>query len=142
MTGPTTVDMSVGSPTFSTPANWASPATTWSKMLRCTMARVGAVQIWPEWKAHTEPMAVTTPLMSASSNTTAPPLPPSSMSIRFMVGAPAEAMRCPTAVDPVNETMSTSGEVVRTEAGSAPWELMMLTTPGGTRPRRAPGPAR
>ena len=76
-------------------------------------------------------MAVTTPLMSASSNTTAAPLPPSSMSMRFMVGAPAEAMRWPTAVDPVNETMSTSGDVVRAEAGSGPCELMMLMTPGG-----------
>ena len=76
-------------------------------------------------------MAVTTPLMSASSNTTAAPLPPSSMSMRFMVGAPAEAMRWPTAVDPVNETMSTSGDVVRAEAGSGPCELMMLITPGG-----------
>ena len=84
-------------------------------MLRCTTARVGAVQIWPEWKAHTEPMAVTTDLMSASSKTTAAPLPPSSMSSRFMVGAPAAAMRWPTAVEPVNETMSTSGEVVRAD---------------------------
>ena len=28
----------------------ASVSTTWSKTLRWTMARVGAVQIWPEWK--------------------------------------------------------------------------------------------
>ena len=40
-------------------------------------------------------------------------------------------MRWPTAVDPVNDTMSTSGEVVRTDAGSGPAELMMLMTPGG-----------
>ena len=95
------------------------------------MARVGAVQIWPEWNAHIEPIAVTTPLMSASSNTTAAPLPPSSMSSRFMVGAPAAAMRWPTAVEPVNETMSTSGDAVRAEAGSGPCELTMLITPGG-----------
>ena len=76
-------------------------------------------------------MAVTTDLMSASSKTTAAPLPPSSMSSRFIVGAPAAAIRCPTAVEPVKETMSTSGEVVSTEAGSGPWELIRLTTPGG-----------
>ena len=76
-------------------------------------------------------MAVTTPLMSASSKTTAAPLPPNSISSRFMDGAPAAAMRWPTAVDPVNETMSTSGDVVRTEAGSGPAELTRLTTPGG-----------
>ena len=100
-------------------------------MLRWTTARVGAVQIWPEWKAQVEPIAVTTDLMSASSKTTAAPLPPSSMSSRFMVGAPAAAMRWPTAVDPVNDTMSTSGDVVRTEAGSGSDELTRLTTPGG-----------
>ena len=89
-------------------------------MLRWTTARVGAVQIWPEWKAQVDPMAPTAALMSASSNTTAAPLPPSSISSRFMDGAPAAAMRCPTAVEPVNDTMSTSGEVVRTDAGSGP----------------------
>ena len=76
-------------------------------------------------------MAVTTDLRSASSNTTAAPLPPSSMSSRFMVGAPAAAIRWPTAVDPVKETMSTSGDAVRAEAGSGPCELTRLTTPGG-----------
>ena len=48
-----------GSPTLRQPANAASPSTTWSKMLRWTTARVGAVQICPEWKAQVEPMAVT-----------------------------------------------------------------------------------
>ena len=48
-----------------------------------------------------------------------------------MVGAPAAAMRWPTAVEPVNDTMSTSGDVVRAEAGSGPAELTMLMTPGG-----------
>ncbi len=100
-------------------------------MLRWTTARVGAVQICPEWKAQVDPMAVTTPLMSASSKTTAAPLPPSSINRRFIEGAPAAAMRCPTAVDPVNDTMSTSGDVVRADAGSGPSALIRLTTPGG-----------
>ena len=72
------------------------PSTTWSKMLRWTTARVGAVQIWPEWNAQVDPMAVTADLRSASSKTTAAPLPPSSISNRFMVGAPAAAMCWPT----------------------------------------------
>ena len=55
-------------------------------MLRWTTARVGAVQIWPEWNAQVEPMAVMAALRSASSKTTAAPLPPSSISRRFMVG--------------------------------------------------------
>ncbi len=59
-------------------------------------------------------------LRSASSNTTAAPLPPSSISSRFMVGAPAAAIRWPTAVEPVKDTMSTSGEEVSADAGSGP----------------------
>ena len=62
-------------------------------MLRWTTARVGAVQIWPEWKAQVEPMAVTAAFTSASAKTTAAPLPPSSIRRRFMVGAPAAAIR-------------------------------------------------
>ena len=58
-------------------------------MLRCTIARVGAVQIWPQWNAHTLAMAVTAVLMSASSSTSAAPLPPSSSSMRFIVRPPA-----------------------------------------------------
>ena len=48
-----------------------------------------------------------------------------------MVGAPAAAIRTPTAVDPVNDTMSMSGDEVSTDAGSGPWALTRLTTPGG-----------
>ena len=87
------VSRSVGSPTLSRPAKVESPSTRASKMLRCTTARVGAVQICPEWNAQVEPMAVMAALMSASSKTTAAPLPPSSISSRFMVGAPAAAIR-------------------------------------------------
>ena len=48
-----------------------------------------------------------------------------------MVTAPASMMRTPTPVDPVNETMSTSGLVVKAAAGSGRDEVMMFTTPGG-----------
>ncbi len=89
MTGPTMVSSSSGSPTFMFPATAASRSTSSSYLLRCTIARVGAVQIWPLWNPHTLAMAVTAPLMSASSSTSAAPLPPSSRSTRFMVGAPA-----------------------------------------------------
>ena len=76
-------------------------------------------------------MAPMAAFRSASAKTTAAPLPPSSMSSRFIVGAPAAAIRWPTAVEPVNDTMSTSGEVVRVDAGSGPWALIRLMTPGG-----------
>ena len=101
-------------------------------MLRCTTARVGAVQIWPEWKAQVEPMAVTTPLMSASSKTTAAPLPPSSMSIRFMVGAPG---RGDALADGGRAGEGDHVDVGRGGEGGgrlgALAELMRLTTPGG-----------
>ena len=35
------------------------------------IARVGAVQIWPEWNVHTEPIIGTAVFTSASSNTSA-----------------------------------------------------------------------
>ena len=89
ITGPTMVSSSSGSPTFMLPATAASLSTSSSYLLRCTIARVGAVQIWPLWKPQTLAMAVTAPVMSASSSTSAAPLPPSSSSMRFIVGAPA-----------------------------------------------------
>ena len=59
-------------------------------------------------------------------------LPPSSRNTRFSVSAPRAAMCLPTAVEPVNEIMSTSGEPVSTSptaAGSA--AVTTLNTPGG-----------
>ena len=87
--------------------------------LRCTIARVGAVQIWPEWNAHTLAMAATASSRSASSNTSAAPLPPSSSSRRFMLRPPASPMRWPTAVEPVKLTMSMSRSRASAAAGSA-----------------------
>jgi len=56
ITGPTMVALSVGSPTFRNPAILVNPSRTCSKMLEWTTARVGAVQIWPEWNVQVEPM--------------------------------------------------------------------------------------
>jgi hypothetical protein len=88
MTGPTTVVASQGSPTVRLGAAAASRSTSWSYTPRCTMARVGAVQIWPEWKPHTLTSAVVAAARSASSKTRHAPLPPSSSSRRFIVFAP------------------------------------------------------
>ena len=74
------------------------------------ITRVGAVQIWPEWKLHTLPMVPTAVARSASSNTMAEPLPPSSSSRRFMLRPATSAMRQPTAVEPVKLIMSTCGD--------------------------------
>ena len=59
-------------------------------------------------------------------------LPPSSRNTRFSVSAPRAAMRLPTAVEPVNEIMSTRGSPVSTSptaAGST--DVTTLNTPGG-----------
>ncbi len=131
MTGPTIVALSSGSPTFMWPAAALRPATTSSSLDRCTIARVGAVQIWPEWKPHTLASAVTTFLTSASSKTTAAPLPPSSMRLRFIVRAHSVWIATPTPEEPVKLTMSTSSEATRAWPASAPEPVTMLTTPSG-----------
>ena len=131
MTGPTMVSFSVGSPTLRCPDMVARPSRIRSKRLRCTTARVGAVQIWPEWKVQVDPMQVMAALTSASSSTTQAPLPPSSSSRRFMVFPEASMIRVPTCVEPVKLIMSTSAESTRAAAGSGPAAVTRLTTPGG-----------
>ena len=123
--------LSVGSPTLRKPAICTRPSRTWSNTLRWTTARVGAVQIWPEWNDQVEPMHPTAPLMSASSNTTQAPLPPSSSSVRFMVRAAFSAMVTPTWVEPVKLTQSTSSASTSAAEEAGPLPLTRLTTPGG-----------
>src|SRR5881397_2934188 len=95
------------------------------------MTRVGAVQICPEWNDQVLPMPATAPLTSPSSNTTAAPLPPSSSNSRFMPRPAVSAMRCPTGVLPVNDTMSMSASTSACPA-SAPEPVTTLNTPGGS----------
>ena len=126
-----TVPGSYGSPTFSAPAIWARPATTWSYTLRCTIARVGAVQIWPEWNVHVEAIILMAFGTAASSKTSAAPLPPSSSSSRFMVRPPTSPMRTPTPVEPVNDTMSMSFVSTSASPVSGVEPVTTFTTPGG-----------
>ena len=59
-------------------------------------------------------------------------LPPSSSSVRFMRRAAASWMRSPTAVLPVNEIMSTSGDSTSASPISGPEPQTKFTTPGGS----------
>jgi hypothetical protein len=95
------------------------------------IARVGAVQICPEWNVHVEPIIDTAVFTSASSNTSAAPLPPSSSSVRFIVRPATSPMRTPTPVEPVNDTMSTSR--LATSASPVPGvePVTTFTTPSG-----------
>ena len=95
------------------------------------MARVGAVQIWPEWKPQTLTSAVTAFARSASWHTTHAPLPPSSRRSRFIVWPPASKIRAPTAVEPVNEIMSTFWERTSASPSSGEEPVTTFTTPGG-----------
>ena len=82
------------------------------------------------------PIRVAVP-RSASSRTTVADLPPSSRKTRFMVAAPFSMMRCPTAVEPVNEIMSTFGESVSSSPTRWSDDVTTLTTPGGMSVRSA-----
>ena len=76
-------------------------------------------------------MPATAERRSASSKTRAAPFPPSSINWRFMPRPHTSAIRCPTAVEPVKLTMSTSGESTTASPTSARVPLTTLTTPGG-----------
>ena len=67
---------------------------------------------------------------SASSSTIVADLPPSSRKTRFMVAAPFSMIRRPTAVEPVNEIMSTFGDSVSSSPIRWSDDVTMLITPG------------
>src|SRR4051812_445211 len=129
--GPAMLLKSFGSPygnvskdprTISTPSSYRD---------RGSSIRVVIAQPWPECM-QTMPDDGNTVEKSASSSTTLADLPPSSRNTRFNVSADRAAMRLPTAVEPVNEIMSTRGSPVTispASAGSDP--VTTFTTPGG-----------
>ena len=78
------------------------------------------------------PIPDTAEARSASSRTIAAPLPPSSISWRFMSRPHTSAMRRPTAVEPVKLTMSTSGESTTASPTATARPETTFTTPRGT----------
>src|SRR5207237_4813356 len=70
---------------------------------------VGALQDWPVLRKHACTPSLTAFSRSASSRMILADLPPSSCVTRFTVGTAADATATPARVDPVNETMATSG---------------------------------
>ena len=71
--------------------------------------RVCAVQVWPELRKQAFTVPRTAAARSASSRITAADLPPSSRATRFTVCDASSATRLPARVEPVKDTMSTSG---------------------------------
>mmetsp|Transcript_13748 Transcript_13748/g.22067 ORF Transcript_13748/g.22067 Transcript_13748/m.22067 type:complete len:208 (+) Transcript_13748:545-1168(+) len=92
--------------------------------------RVGALQDCPEFC-----MQWITPRLTAFSSASAKmmlaPLPPSSRLTRFNVSAAALEMAMPARVEPVKDTMSTSGWADSCEPTPTPSPLTMLKTPAG-----------
>lgn len=72
---------------------------------------------------------------AASSKTTFAALPPSSSVTRLRVPATVLAISRPTAVEPVNATLSTPG-CATSVAPVSPAPVRMLTTPAGSAARR------
>lgn len=76
-------------------------------------------------------MPATAEARSASSKTSAAPFPPSSINWRFIPRPHTSAMRCPTAVDPVKLTMSTSGDSTTASPTATDRPETTFTTPCG-----------
>ena len=94
--------------------------------------RVGALHDWPLLDVQEKIPAEIALGKSASSSTMLADLPPSSWLTRFTVGAAFCATSTPARVEPVIDTMSTSGCVERAVPTPGPSPLTRLNTPGGT----------
>src|ERR1700722_13800534 len=131
-TGPTSISLEVGSPTVTAWATFFAIASTSASRLAGTSMRVGALQDWPEFSNTCNTPAFTARSKSASSSSMLGDLPPSSWCTRLTVVAASLATSVPARVDPVNDTMSTSGCDASAAPTSMPVPLMRLNTPLGT----------
>src|SRR5215467_9797165 len=100
---------------------------------RCTSARVWARQTCPARPRVTVPMVSAAALgTSASANTSAGLLPPSSRLTRLNPAADAAMILRPTARLPVNESLSTIGWLISASPVGSPGPVTMFSTPGGS----------
>ncbi len=107
--GANVVPSANGSPTLVASAACSAAAIACAILDRGTSIRVGALQDWPVLRKHACTPCLTALSRSASSRIMWADLPPSSCVTRFTVGAAATATAMPARVDPVKETMATSG---------------------------------
>jgi hypothetical protein len=130
--GPISVASSAGSPTTSCSVRAASAATTSSYTDRSTSRRLRAQQSWPALANTEYGIASTAASRSASANTIAADLPPSSSEIRVTFGA-TRAIRCePVDESPVNDTLATRGSVTSDSPMPEPGPGSTLTQSAGT----------
>ena len=94
--------------------------------------RVHAVQVWPPLMKQLASPTLTALARSASSSTTKALLPPSSSDdLLDRVGGRPPCTRLPAAVEPVKDTMSTSGWAAIASPTTGPSPVTRLKTPGG-----------
>ncbi len=93
--------------------------------------RVGASQDWPLLPKQPSTPLRTAVAKSASGRMMLGDLPPSSWATRLTVSAAVLATMMPARVEPVNDTMSTSGCPAMTWPTSGPVPLTRLKTPLG-----------
>src|SRR5258708_13691036 len=101
----------------------------WAILERGVRRRVGASEDWPVLRRRPRAPSVTAFSRSASSRIMLADLPPSSWVTRFTVGAAAEATATPARVDPVKETIATSGCAAIAEPTVDPSPLTIFQTP-------------
>ena len=99
----------------------------------CTSSRLVPVQACPVSERPPFTARSTALSRSASSMTMSGFLPPSSICVRVVSGAP-RWISSPAAVDPVKEIARTAGAEVMTGPTSAAEPVMKLSTPFGTPP--------
>ena len=126
------VSAALGSPTRTRSAAPLAMLAASSMRAFGTSIRVGALQDWPELVHMPNTSREMAAAKSASSRMMLADLPPSSCATRFTVGAALRATSTPARVEPVNDTMSTSGceEMAAPTVGPSPFTR--LKTPAGT----------
>ena len=131
-TGPTRVPSASGAPTGTSSVTRRAISIASSMRAAGTSMRVPASHDWPEFTYIAATSRVITASRSASSSTMLADLPPSSCATRLTVGAALRATSMPARVDPVNDTIWTSGcaESAAPTVGPSPWTR--LKTPAGT----------
>jgi len=120
-TGPSWL-LPLGSPTVTLSAVSLATAIASAIRLVGTSMRVGALQLWPELVITVATPRPTPFAKASSSSTMFGLLPPSSWATRLTVAAAFLATSMPARVEPVNETMSTSGwlEMAAPTVGPSP----------------------
>src|SRR5437899_578312 len=102
---------SCGKPIFSASVFAFSAVTNWSKIGRCTYTRSEHRQTWPELVNDERSTPATAASKSASANTTAAFLPPSSNETSFTPSATAFMMALPVFDSPVKVSIGGLGQV-------------------------------